>query len=105
VVLEKAVVKSIMAALKTIPCLIVRKRHGTAMGVAGDPDLYGSHNGRHFEIEVKRPDDPNSQPSTLQLQRLHEWKLAGAITGVARSREEALVILGLDAKQRPKAVA
>ena len=94
-VLEKAVVTRIMKALKTKPNVVVRKRHGTAMGVAGDPDLYGTINGRHFEIEVKRPGDPSSQLTELQTRRLLEWKLAGAITGIARSVEDALIILGL----------
>lgn len=94
-VLESAVVARIMADLKKCGGVIVRKRHGTAMGVTGDPDLYGTIRGRHFEIEVKRPNDPSSQLTKLQTQRLLEWKLAGAITGVARSVDEALAILGL----------
>jgi hypothetical protein len=93
-VLEKSVVARIMTALKKYPHVVVRKRHGTAMGVAGDPDLYGTINGRHFEIEVKRPDDPSSQLTELQTRRLLEWKLAGAITGVARTVDDALAILG-----------
>lgn len=84
-----------MHDLRKHPAVVVRKRHGTAMGVGGDPDLYGSVRGRHFEIEVKRPNDPYSQLTKLQAQRLLEWKLAGAITGVARSSAEALQILGL----------
>jgi hypothetical protein len=95
-ILEKAVVGRIMGELKNYPCVVVRKRHGTAMGVAGDPDLYGTVGGRHFEIEVKRPNDPSSRLTKLQTQRLLEWELAGAIVGVARSAEEALQILGLD---------
>jgi rubrerythrin len=83
-----------MAALKRLPGVVVRKRHGTAMGVAGDPDLYGTCNGRHFEIEVKRPGDSAAQLSELQTQRLMEWKLGGALTGVARSVDDALGILG-----------
>ena len=62
------------------------------MGVAGDPDLYGTIRGRHFEIEVKRP-DPSSRLTELQFQRLRQWEQAGAIVGVARSVEEALEIL------------
>jgi hypothetical protein len=93
-VLEKAIVARIMVALKKYPSVVVRKRHGTVMGVAGDPDLYGTINGQHFEIEVKRPNDPSSQLTELQTQRLMEWKHAGAITGVARSVDEALAILG-----------
>jgi hypothetical protein len=95
VALEKNIVSLIVKALRTQPGLIVRKRHGTAMGVAGDPDLYGSLNGRHFEIEVKRPESP-SQLTKLQSQRLSEWEMAGAITGVARSVDDALEILGLE---------
>jgi rubrerythrin len=94
-VLEKAVVTRIMVALRKHPHAVVRKRHGTVMGLAGDPDLYGTINGRHFEIEVKRPNDRSSQLTKLQSQRLLEWKLAGAITGVARSVEDALTILGI----------
>lgn len=94
-VLERGVVARIMSDLKKRPGVVVRKRHGTGMGVAGDPDLYGAVNGRHFEIEVKRPNDPSSQLTELQACRLLEWKCAGAITGVARCVEDALVILGL----------
>jgi hypothetical protein len=100
--LEKAVVTRIMTALKGNPHVVVRKRHGTVMGVAGDPDLYGTIRGRHFEIEVKRPNDPSAQLTELQTRRLLEWKAAGAITGVARSADDALVILGLKADQHPE---
>ena len=94
-VLEKYIVASIVKALKERPGVAVRKRHGTAMGVAGDPDLYGSIDGRHFEIEVKRPDDPASIPTQLQAQRMQEWRDAGALVGIARSVEDALAILDI----------
>ena len=100
-VLEKSVVARIMRVLRANPHIVVRKRHGTAMGMAGDPDLYGTINGRHFEIEVKRPNDPSSQLTELQTQRLLEWKMSGAITGVARCVNDALVILGLARPQMP----
>ena len=100
-VLESAVVTRIMTDLKNRPCVVVRKRHGTAMGVAGDPDLYGTVGGRHFEIEVKRPDDPSSQLTKLQAQRLQEWRMAGALVGVARSVEDARQILGLSGQVQP----
>jgi len=93
-VLEKSIVSSIVKALCMRPGVVVRKRHGTAMGVAGDPDLYGTIGGRHFEIEVKRP---GSQLTELQVQRLREWSQAGALTGVAHTAEDALRILGLEA--------
>ena len=91
-VLEKSIVGSIVKALKAQPGVVVRKRHGTAMGIAGDPDLYGTVGGRHFEIEVKRP---GSQLTELQAQRLREWAQAGAITGVAHTVEDTLRILGI----------
>jgi hypothetical protein len=94
-VLEKYVVARIVKALKARPSVAVRKRHGTAMGVAGDPDLYGSIGGRHFEIEVKRPDDPASMPTELQAQRMQEWRDAGALVGIARSVEDAFAILDI----------
>jgi len=93
-VLEKSIVSGIVKALRAHPGVVVRKRHGTAMGVAGDPDLYGTIGGRHFEIEVKRPGSPLSE---LQAQRLREWAHAGALTGVAHTAEDALRILGLEA--------
>ena len=88
---ESAIVARIMASLRQIPGCVVRKRHGTAWGVAGDPDLYGSVNGQHFEIEVKRPGE---NPTRLQEQRLAEWWDAGALAGVAHSVDEALSIIG-----------
>ena len=91
-VLEKSVVAGIVRSLREQPGVVVRKRHGTAMGMAGDPDLYGSIRGRHFEIEVKRP-DAVAELTELQRQRLREWEHAGAIVGVARSVEDALAIL------------
>jgi hypothetical protein len=89
--LESRISQAIQKAVKAkIPGAVIRKRHVT-MGVMGDPDLYGSlPTGIHFEIEVKRP---GNHPTELQLQRLAEWRAAGAITGVAHSVEEALAIL------------
>ena len=95
--LEKHIVANIMRALRARSGVVVRKRHGTAMGVAGDPDLYGSINGRHFEIEVKRPDDSSSQLTVLQAERLREWERTGALTGVATSVEDALRIIDVEA--------
>jgi hypothetical protein len=101
--LEKVTVVRVMVALRKIPGLVVRKRHGSVMGVAGDPDLYGSYRGKHFEIEIKRPHDSRSQLTKLQTERQKEWKVeGGAIVGVARSPEEALAILGLRPPEPPR---
>lgn len=87
---ESALVAEIVQALRTLPGVVVRKRHESGWGVAGDPDLYGSAGGRHFEIEVKRPGE---KTTPLQQARLAEWSASGALAGVARSAEEALDIL------------
>jgi hypothetical protein len=99
---EATVVARIMDALQQIPDVVVRKRHGTVMGVAGDPDLYGTIRGLHFEIEVKRPNDPASTPTKLQEARLREWREGGAMVGVARSADDALIILGVKRPEAPR---
>jgi len=89
--LEKHIVESIVRYLREIPGCVVRKRHGTVFGVAGDPDLYGTLNGRHFELEVKRAGNP---PTVLQDKRIEEWRAAGAVVGVVHSLGEAREALG-----------
>ena len=88
---ESSLVAEILRALRALPGVVVRKRHGSTWGVAGDPDLYGSIHSRHFEIEVKRPGD---RPTALQQARLKQWAATGALVGVARSVEDALDIVG-----------
>ncbi len=88
--LEKTIVDSIVKYLRTIPGCIVRKRHGTTFGVGGDPDLYGSMNGRHFELEVKRR---GNSPTPLQVTRMRQWREAGAIVGVVHTPLEAAEVL------------
>jgi hypothetical protein len=90
--LEREIVARIVRELRALPGCVVRKRHGAGWGFAGDPDIYGSINGRHFEIEVKRP---GGRLTRLQELRLAEWRGSGAITGVAHSADEALAILTL----------
>ncbi len=88
---ESSLVGSIIRALRSWPGVVVRKRHGSVWAVAGDPDLYGVVNGRHFEIEVKRP---GGSLTPVQEERLRQWAAAGALAGVARSVEDALRIVG-----------
>jgi hypothetical protein len=98
--LERSIVRKIVRALKQeFPNIEVRKRHGTAFGVAGDPDLYGSVQGFHFELEVKRPGE---QPTAIQVRRNQEWRGSGAMAFTVVSAEEAVAFirLGLALKQR-----
>jgi hypothetical protein len=90
---ESALVSAIVEALRAAPGLVVRKRHGTAWGFAGDPDLTGSYRGRHFELEVKTS---SGALTRLQEARLAEWSRAGSITAVVRGVSEALAALGIE---------
>lgn len=89
-IVEAGISRRILERAREVwPHIAIRKRH-VSMGTMGDPDVYGSLFGRHFEIEVKRP---GNGPTKLQTTRLEQWHNAGAITGVAHSVEEAIEIL------------
>jgi len=51
------------------------KRHGTAYGKAGQPDITGCVCGHRVEIEVKVG---RNEPTEIQIERLAEWARAGA---------------------------
>lgn len=95
---ESAIVAAIIRVLKPVNGLVVRKRWTGGMAAAGDPDLTGCYQGRHFEIEVKTPGGRLTQ---LQKIRLLEWQQAGAITGVVYSAAEALALLNVDGREAP----
>lgn len=65
----------------------VRKTHGSAFSVTGDPDLIAIKAGRVYGLEVKRP---GGRVTKIQRHRLAELEAAGAIVGVVTSLEEAL---------------
>lgn len=80
------VVVKIVAWCRTIPGCVVRKRHGSAYGTGGDPDIYGCIQGWHFEIEAKVP---GKQATARQQVRMREWRAGGACAGVAHDVLEA----------------
>ncbi len=75
---EKSLHERIMAYINIQPGCKCRKRHGTAYGHKGDPDLYGSLCGLHFEFEIKQKGE---KPTPLQQKRLKEWEATGSIVG------------------------
>jgi hypothetical protein len=89
---ESSIVAAIMRAFKSVPELVVRKRWGSEMAAAGDPDLTGCYRSRHFELEVKTP---TGRLTRIQAIRLEEWRAAGAVVGVVHSPDEALATLGI----------
>lgn len=95
---ETNIVKTIVEGLRKHAAhrgqaIVVRKRHGSVMGHAGDPDIYGILDGRHFELEVKRPGE---EPTPLQRYRLEEWRGAGAIAGWVTDVDQAKRVLWPD---------
>jgi len=79
---ENSIVKAILRYLNGLPECVARKRWGSAMGLAGDPDIDACIRGRSVQIEVKRP---GGKPTPLQRRRLEEWRRAGAVVGVVDS--------------------
>ena len=83
--LQKSVLRRLEQLRQADHTLAFRKRHGTAMGTAGDPDVYGVWGGVPFELELKQIGE---EPTPLQTARLREWALAGARVGVIHSMSE-----------------
>jgi hypothetical protein len=77
--LQTAVLRKLKALRAQDDRLVFRKRHGSVLGVAGDPDVYGLWAGIAWELELKAPGE---QPTALQWERLDEWNKAGAVVGV-----------------------
>jgi hypothetical protein len=92
--LEKHLQQTVLAYLKKLhsqdPSLVFRKRLGSPLGVAGDPDLTGLWRGVHFEVEFKIL---GQSPTRLQQARLAEWRAAGAHTAVIHSLPELQLFL------------
>jgi len=96
--LKAAVLKRLNDLKKHDPSLAFRKRLGTVLGTAGDPDIHGIWAGVPFEIELKAP---GKSPTLLQLARLAEWARAGAVTGVARSLADFENLLDQVRRRKP----
>lgn len=85
---ERSLQGTIKDRLNEHPGTLIRVRSADAVGhVVGDPDLYGSIDGWHVEIEVKVPGE---KPTRLQLKRLRDWYYTGATVTWVDSIEEAL---------------
>lgn len=80
--LEASRSAAIIKYLNALPRCKAVKRHQTGWNKKGEPDISGCINGRHFELETKRP---KKKPTILQQQRIREWLEAGAIAGRVES--------------------
>ena len=88
--LEASIVASILGYAATLPEAWFEKRHGSAYGSAGRPDITGCIRGRRVEVEVKQP---GVGPTMRQRVELARWAKAGAVTGVVHSRDEFVALL------------
>jgi len=85
---ERSLQSTIIKKLNKHPSTLVRCRSADSVGhFAGDPDITGSIDGFHVEIEVKVPGE---KPTRLQYERLHNWYFTGACCTWVDSIEEAL---------------
>jgi hypothetical protein len=82
---EARIVDSILKYLNTLPEAKFLKRHGSAFGKGGEPDITGCLGGSHVEIEVKRPGE---KPTQRQLAALKEWQGAKAVALWVTSLDE-----------------
>ena len=84
--LERNFQASVLRRFKALhvkdPTFVYRKRHGSVMGITGDPDLYGVWRGLAWGLELKRPGEDLTR---LQAARHEEWGRAGVMVGMARS--------------------
>ena len=78
---EKIVQNDIMKYMKSLqeqgyPVYVERRQAGGFSYKMGIPDLYGIVNGRHIEIEVKRP---GAERSSMQIKQQQKFEAVGAL--------------------------
>lgn len=88
-ILEATRQKKIINYLNAIPNCQAESRTQTGYGKKGGADVFGCHNGRHFELEVKQP---KKEPSKLQKEWLRRWAETGAITGRVEDVESTRIV-------------
>ncbi|WP_447983800.1 VRR-NUC domain-containing protein [Nitrospira sp. Nam74] len=82
---------AILEYLNDLPSCYARKCWGGPYG-GGWPDILGAFRGYALALEVKTP---TGKVTKLQVQEIHAWTQAGAISGVVRSVEDVQTLLTL----------
>lgn len=72
---ERDIVNKILKYLNGLHACKAIKIHGDGYTEAGTPDILGCYRSKMFAIEVKVP---GKEPTSLQYQRLYQWRDAGA---------------------------
>lgn len=87
---ESAIVKSILAYLKTMPGCFAWKEHGGMYGTAGIPDIIACIGGKFYGFEVKTE---RGKLTVLQDATMRKIQEAGGIAVVVRSLADVKVVL------------
>lgn len=98
---EAQLVKRMVEALRALPKTEASKIHGDPYQERGIPDIMGTHKGKAFVIEAKRPGKEKNL-SPYQKLKLKKYRLAGARTGIATTVEQAVAI-ATGKKEKPDA--
>jgi len=92
--LESQIKKQIKAALlQKYPVAVWYKIHGGPQQERGIPDIIGCYHGRFVAMEIKRPGADYREPTPYQRKQITDIKMAGGVTGVVTSVEEALELM------------
>lgn len=67
--------KDVLAWMKAQPGVYAMKKHTSAQGEGGHPDIFACRNGRMVLVEMKVPGE---SPDLRQMERLRGWRKAGA---------------------------
>ena len=87
---ESAIVKSILAYLKTLPECFAWKEHGGMYGTAGIPDIIACICGKFYGFEVKTE---RGKPTALQEATMRKIQAAGGTAVVVRSVADVKAVL------------
>ncbi len=88
--LEKDIVKAIMAYLKTVPKCFCWKEHGGMYGTAGVPDIIACVSGMFYAFEVKTE---TGETTTLQDVTIRKIRACGGTAVVVRSVDEVRAVI------------
>lgn len=72
--IEKDIIREIMAFLKAVPGCFAWKEHGGMYGTAGLPDIICCINGRFIAFEVKTPSGKLTKLQRVTLQKIEDAK-------------------------------
>jgi len=89
---EKAIVTACLIYLNSRNRCRAVKRHGTAYGTTGEPDIDAVYRSFALKLEVKKK---GQDPTLLQQHRIRQWRDAGCVAVVVTSADDCACLLSL----------